>query len=425
MAGDLEAHAPGIIAGLDHRFLTRSSDGLNDAGEGYRLRLLPGRTYTVTFRPDDHDLPPFTFQLDADQDLQGEFDMTLPAIADYDTLAGWVSWGASTPLRGARLTVLLPDGSALPSRVLDTVQAAFNLKVPPGVEQVRLRVAPTDESPLFPIFHTEWLPVADNVEVEVPPLPNGIEPFVARFKVRWPSTSAGQKTWSTKAGLKVVVSGHLESGTLTAVGTTNSEGVAEITLLPGAYDVMVDVGPGVAYGSHTSKRNLQPIADEQATESLVMLDLPDRHRITGLVLNAYGQPVVAGRVEARRRSSENTEGQIAPSDVPYQAELQPDGRFELHVDAAVYELTVRPDASTDAPADRRSGLVVEADVDLTLTLPEAGLARISVLSPHGDPVENATVELYRADDPMSEPLVLVKGTTSETGTVELLVPAEP
>ena len=65
VAGELAFRADGHIPGLTQRFAGRSLDGVDVSGDGFRVDLLAGLDYRVTFVPSDAAWPRMFFDLKA------------------------------------------------------------------------------------------------------------------------------------------------------------------------------------------------------------------------------------------------------------------------------------------------------------------------------------------------------------------------
>ena len=418
LPGELTARAPGDIPGLDYRFTARSSDGLDASGEGYTLRLLPGRSYEVSFRPDDKAIPPHVFTLDASEVVTGPFDIALPALNDYVKLAGWVQWPSGKPIEGCKVTVLLDDGRALPSMIMDTMQAAFDLRLPPGTDSVRIRVEAPEDGALFPTFLSEPFEPSDNIEVVLPAPPENHGPRDAEIHVVRVDAKGVEVPLS---GVNLVLSGTLDAGAHTETAMTDESGVATVHILPGTYEVIAASPPGQDYGTLRTT-----LSWEEGPESVVTephrLTLPNRPLVQGTIRSAGGQPVVKGQVQARRRLAPEESASLAISPAPFMAQIDPSGAYSMHVDEGTYDLSVVPDASSGAPPVQQQGLIVSESMELNFELPSPSLARITVQDPDGLLLSDVTVELYLSDEAAEQARVLVKGTTDEHGVVDLLVP---
>lgn len=432
--GDLDARTDGDIPGFHYRFTAPALEGLTDTGIGYELLLLPGRDYEVTFRPADATLPPHSFLLLADDVVDGRFDIPLPAVSEHVMLKGIVRWHSGAAIPDAEVTVLLPGGRALPPR-LTGLNGHFEALLPPGVETVSVRVAAPQAGPLFPQFvldgvATDQNPLWDDVvasAVEIPNLPAGYGPFEAQVLVQAPI--GGGAAGEVLAGVPVTLHGHLEGGVLRRSAVTGADGIATFDALPGAWEVLLNMPLDSLFASAVHKVNLQ-LDDAGAPPDLVSL-VPDlRPTLTLEIADAFGNPVIAGVVEATRRADPNSEQALTLPSFSVSPALDESGTVVLALDPGTYDVRVEPAPSTGAPAMTMTGVVVADDVMFTVPLPEPGLAQVTVLTPAGDALPNATVELYAAADgalgaTTDRPPVLHEGVTDVDGRVGLLVPFVP
>lgn len=430
--GELEARAEGDIPGFDYQFLGPSFDGLGFANYGYELRLLPGRSYQVTFRPDDASLPPHVFELPAWQVTDGTLDFEIPARSSYVTFKGLVAWAGGAPIAGAGVTLLLPDGRAM-SRRTTNEEGLFEVLLPPATPTVSVRVEAPNDGPLFPELLLAAVPTdiqsnPDDVAitaVEIPGLPTGYEAFEAQVAVHAPTNDGGSTPLS---GFSVSLFGHLEGGVLRRFAVTDGDGVAAFQALPGAWEVLVEVPPGLDWAGGIHKLNLQLTAANEPPAPAVLV-LPPRPRLALAVVDHAGGAVPAGQVEARRRLDPGADEALVLEAAPTQEDLDSVGIVDIPVDPGTYDIRIVPDASTGAPAWTMTGVVVEEDTAFTVTLPSPGLAHITVLTPDGDILPDVTVKLYLADDQPgpygTRPPLLHQGLTDAGGTVDLLVPFVP
>jgi len=424
--GELEARTSGDLPGMDYRFTTTSIDGLDDQDQGFELRLLPGRPYELVFRPEAKTLPPHCFALEAAQAVDGDFNIELPAKTDYVALEGFVRWSTYQAIGDARVTAMLEDGLGVPTVVTDAVAGKFTLRLPPDTMQVQLVVEAPVDGPVFPNFTTDWLAPSSDMAVDIPPLPPGLESFTTEIHVLAPGDAEGL---SPAAGLNVTLLGSLAGGNLRRSVTTDMDGVARAEVLPGAYELLISVPPGQDYAGWSGATNL--LAPDPANESslpTLVVELAPRPYVVGTLVDANGSPVTSGKVVATRRATASSGGlTFAPQ--PFTCPLDANGRFVLRVDTGRYDLRLTPDQETGAPAVLVRDVEVAQDIELELEAPSPGVARLTVLDPQGAPLPDTTVELYLPSTLVEtggpQQSLLVKGTSDEDGSLDLLVPFEP
>jgi hypothetical protein len=413
--GILEARTEGDVPGLDLRFTAKSTQGLNEDGYGYRLLLLPGRSYVVTFRPDDKAVPAHTFDVAAADVHDRVYDIALPSDA-YAKVAGFVRFGPLEPIAGARVTAILADGRVSTSTTTEPTRGHFALDLPPGTQSVGLKIQAPEGGPLFPDYKTELLELADNLDIWVPPATQ-YKPITAEIVVIG-LDAYGQPQPVTETKITLA---HRE-GTLVRSGATDSDGRARIETLDGEQDVLISPPPTSEWQAALVVVDLVDPAKAPAP----VIELPRRVTLRGTVGDPGGTPVAEGTVEATYRlAPEDTNATLVKRPGPFTAPIV-DGAFELRVDDGRYDLRVTPAQRTGAPPAVRCDVASDAgQVDFTLTPP--GLAHLRVLGPSGDAVPNVTVEMFEATPSAgcAPPSLLTRGTTDGAGVVNLLVPFAP
>ncbi len=420
--GVLEASTEGDISGLSLRFQATSADSLDEDDHGYELRLLPGRSYGVVFRPADPLVPPYAFELSEDQVVSSEVTILLPAEKDYELLHGFVRLGDIEEVAGARVTVILEDGTSLPP-VETQDNGFFERWLPPTTSLVRVRVAAPAEGPVFPDWESEPLEITGREGDEPPPSvalhvpqPASGASFEAKVQVLSPSGAA-------LPSVPLALLGTLDEGIMVRTALTDAEGSATFTALAGSWQVRVSVPPTEPWASRVVAQDLTAAALE------VVVTLEERPVLSGTVKTSEQQAVTAGTVTAIRRPDESAGLTVAPP--PFKAPLEADGSYLLAVDPGTYDIQIRPEASTGAPADVLGGLLIEQDQTRHFGLRPPDLAHITVADPDGNFLEDVTVELLvpQVDaDPQAvikPPKLLTKGVTGEAGFVDLVVPFEP
>lgn len=422
VSGELEARTPGDLPGMDYRFTAKSIEGLDEMNQGFELKLLPGRPYEITFRPESKALPPHFFTLEADDAVASDYNVMLPAKGDYVALEGFVRWSTYQAIGDARVTAMLEDGLGVPTVTTDEVAGKFSLRLPPDTKLVQLVVEAPEDGPVFPSFTTEWLAPSTDLAIDIPPLPQGLNPFETNLQIMAPGDEGIPEP---AAGLTVLLRGDLAGGSLRRSVTTDADGMARIEVLPGAYEVVISVPPGQPYAGWAGAMNLMPPEDGASVE---WIELAPRPYIMGTVRDAAGALVTDGKVVAARRKTA-TSGGLSFAPQPFTCGIDVNGRFVLRVDTGLYDIRVTPAANTGAPARLLTALEVYGDVDLEVETPSPGVARLTVRGPEGEPLPNTTVELYLpapTDSSQEFPQsLLAKGTSDPNGLLDLLVPFEP
>jgi hypothetical protein len=424
--GELEARTPGDLPGMDYRFTAKSIEGLDEMNQGFELRVLPGRPYVITFRPESKSLPPHSFTLEAQDAVSGELNLMLPDKSDYVDLEGFVRWASYKSIGNARVTAMLEDGLGVPTVTTDEIGGKFSLRLPPDTTLVQLVVEAPEDGPVFPSFTTDWREPSTDMVVDIPTLPQGLLPFDASIQVVAPGEDGEP---APAAGLTVSIRGELAGGSLRRSATTDSSGIASVEVLPGAYEVVVSVPPGQDYAGWSGAMNLlAPEDNKLAGEPTATIPLQPRPYVIGTVRDASGELVSGGKVVATRQTTA-TSGGLAFAPQPFSCAIDINGRFVLRVDTGRYEIRITPETETGAPPRILHDQEVYGDVDLEVITPDPGVARLTLLGPDELPLPNTTVELYVSSQHLGDPgapqSLLAKGTSDETGAIDLLVPFEP
>lgn len=425
--GELEVRADGEIPNLGYRFTAQVSNGVDDNGDGYVLKVLPGRDYRGTFRPADGDLPPFSFTMTAADVASGHFEVRLPAAADYVRIAGRVRQLDYTPVGGARIVALADDDSVLGVASSESSRGYFAMTLPPGVQHVRLAVSAAADGAVFPDFVTEALAPSDSLDVRVPALPAGTEPIDATLTVT--AGDARDAEGAPTAGLTVTCAGNLAGGTLRRTTTTRADGTATLHTLPGAYECLVTTGNDSPWASWHGFLTLAATADVPGLVERT-ITLEPRVPLVGVVRDGLGEPVGSGTILASRRVERAPGEVLAIAPPPFKGAIAPDGRYQLAVDPGLYDVRVTPDPTTGAPPTTTpaAGARVTVGLELPFDLPSPGLAHLTVAAPDGTYLPGVTIELYWPDAPegaRDEPPLLTRGVTGEQGFVDLLIPFRP
>lgn len=421
--GELEVTTPGEVAGLDHRFSARVVDGVDASGLGYTLRVLPGRRYAGTFRADDRTLPPFAFVLEPETIATGRFDVLLPNRADYVTIDGRVRAVDYTPIGGARVVALREDSSVVGITTSEPQRGQFSLTLPPDVTSVRLKVSAPDDGVVFPDFTTEPLSASGDADLVVPALPIGASVLDVAVEVVGPDEFGLRQP---VPGLTVNIIGDVSGGLLRRSAVTNADGVAIIRALPGEYECLISTSPDARWASWHGRVRLDTYGAVPAylpeTGEPVAIELAPRARLFGTVYDASGEPIARGAIHATRRVERDPEQLLTLAPPPFKASVVA-GHYELFLDPGVYDLRVAPEPETGAPPVSLRGHAIAGQSELLIELPEPALAHLTVARPDGTFLPGATIELFALHE--GEPALLTKGTTSDGGYVDLLIPYTP
>ncbi len=425
LEGELEVRTDGDIPGLDFVFAAHSLEGLDVEGFGYTLTLLSGRSYTGSFRPTDRTLPRHLFRLEPSDIATGRFDLTLPARSDYLELSGRVMKVDYTPIFGARIVVLSANKEVAAVTTSDLVRGSWEALVPPGLTSYVIKTESPTDGPVFPEFSTEVLThvAGASIDLIVPDLAPGTEPVRAVIRVTERKVAVGALAPAVvpAIGRTVTIVGVLAGGTLRRSGTTDEHGEVTFEALPGAYECLVASPPQAAAATWHGYVNLASWG-EGSTAEVVSIELVPRVPFVGLVTDAFGVPVEAGKLTLERRIDGETDDALYVAPAPFEAALGVDGMFMTAVDPGSYDVLVAPDASTGAPHTFETELVVGPEgLRFDLGLPPPGLLHLTVAGPDGAWITGAQVELW-INDELGSPRLLAVGSTSDDGFVDIIVP---
>lgn len=428
--GTITLRTEGDIAGLDYSFATDSLSGVDRDGYGYTIALLPGRRYVGTFRPEDPTLPRHTFGLSPEEVASGRFDILLPSRATYRKFIGRVIRSDYLPIAGARAVVLTPAKEVIGVATSEDPLGLFEVLVPPSVGEILVKVESTPTSPVFPEFIAgpftldASLDTPEALNLVVPDLPAGTEPVTAVLRVLEQKVDAQFVAAGVEpaVGRTVTIVGIFDGGALRRTGVTDQNGEVSFSLLPGAYECLVSSPPHIAAVTWHGRINLGENDPSQKTTRVTELTLSARPPLIGQVLDAFGEPVEAGRLTFERRVDWREGMSLVAAPAPFEVELGQDGLYATRVDPGVYDVTIAPDVSTGAPHHFETEVwVTEEGLRLDLELPPPGLLHLTVATPDGTWLPGVRVELW-ADDDMGQPRLFALGTTGARGFVDMLVP---
>jgi len=427
LEGELEVRTDGDIPGLDFVFSAHSLQGLDTDGYGYTLTLLPGRSYTGSFRPTDRTLPRHIFRLEPKDFASGNFDITLPAQSDYLKLGGRVRKSDYTPIAGARIVVQSPPPNKEVAAVTTSAgdRGLWEVLVPPGLTSFVIKTESPSDGAVFPEFSTDVLTYVAGAQIDlvVPDLPPGTEPISAVIRVteRKTAPDALAPAIVPAVGRTVTIVGVLAGGTLRRSGTTNELGEVTFETLPGAYECLVASPPQATGASWHGFVNLASWS-EGLTADVVAIEVVPRVPFVGQVTDAFGLPVEAGSLTLERRLDSQDGDALFIAPAPFEAQLGADGVFMTAIDPGTYDVLVAPDPSTGAPHTFETDVVVGAEgLRFDLGLPPPGLLHLTVAGPDGDWIAGAQVELW-INDELGSPRLLSVGSTTSDGFVDMIVP---
>ena len=249
-------------------------------------------------------------------------------------------------------------------------------------------------------------------------------------------------------GATVVFTTELSGGSLTAntydactatykrTAITDGDGVARLWLLPGSETAerlyrLTILSP--ATSPYRSYANSQHAIKRTLGGLLPKIELARRHELSGIIVDADGEPLDGARIEAEGVLPTDVAPGVPPTSTS--AETDATGAFTLYVDPGTFHLHVTP--REGAPVPRFSLLDKEISASasgLELTAPAARIWRGKLLLPptKGDGPRPATagftVNSY-ATVPKSTTqngaALRASAITDESGSFAFVVPATP
>lgn len=399
---------------------------------GFRAALVAG-SYDFTFEPSHAApaLPPLLlpdFKIIADQQTIIPYpDTTLARIS------GVISARSNqlSPISGAQV-----DGvaiSQLGTRLVSTSAitdstGAYTLLFPPTVSTYSVTVRPGNTqsaNPLVPVMTFGGLmPPHDDLPIELAlNIPTDTVSLTALVH-----DTAGVAVPDATVFFRGQVGEGPIKGTFSATSTSDRDGVVQVTLIPGRYEITVAPASDQTNALSTSTLCVNsamaaPLTDcvaSVAHNGTITLPLPQKVDITGRVLSIEGKAVPASRVVYTLNSNAVTQRQFTTT-------AAADGSYTLAVDpsqgtsSADYEVTVEPDQSSGLPRHRELLHVEHEAVQHDIKLFAPSLVYGRVVDPNGAPLADVTIAFYSVDlGSAGQPLLVGLGKSTVGG--EFVVP---
>lgn len=431
-------------------FATLQSFAGSPTKQGFELRVQPGYTYTVVFRPEAAELiPPHTSKITVGGSIDN-WKIELPSEDKLLRVRGRLL-AAGVPLTGLRAFLIDDEGKLDSTRAQVDADGAFALWVDPAAKPGRLRFEPVDSAKLLPQGESQNEIDIHKVALKGEPLDLGdldlgaLPPAAA---VTLTATAEGKPESGALVrvqrlikpqtpGIKAWIEGH---------GHTDDAGRWSAELPPGP--MVVSVIPEV---HSTAARWSAKVAAQPGQLSIA---LGQRAVVTGQVLDYRARPVALATLRMRRvtmGAGETLAGSTTLGEAEIQAHTDADGRFALPADLGGWWLWVVPRPQDGLPrllaaqVDLTEGsvpaplaVVVPAPVLLvgrTLTAKGVGLAGVAVdvLAPEAlHPLigsagaKRAGLPLPGADVASSQNRLIGEATSAAGGVFEvLLAPPAP
>jgi hypothetical protein len=310
-----------------------------------------------------------------------------------------------------------------------------------------------DEGVIAPVLVRKDLFVGstpDPITLEMPTFPGLVH---VRIPVVYTETNGAQQP---VPGARVRLETRLDdvldplrTATFTVSGLTGPDGWFDADVIPAdsgvrAYKAFI-VPPADSIAASTTPES--GISVGTAGGNLQTLSLPKRSVLTGVIVDAEGQPVDGETVTATPAISfawvlDESEQQLLRERTLATAQTHPDGTFTLWVDPAfnglgvTYDLVCEPPELAGVPRWTRAGVdgAISQDIGV-LQLPDAAHVRGHVFDPAGDPIADAVVKVYEippedgvcaltnAPADCEVPAILrASGRTDALGTLRVVLP---
>jgi hypothetical protein len=415
--GELAFRAEGHIRGLTQRFVGRSLDGVDVSGDGFRVDLLAGLDYRVTFVPSDAAWPRMFFDLKASElprDPSGRLSpslLALPAGPAIPRFTGVVVTGAGAAVALARVSAFSPEGELLGVTLTDASAGTFSLPLAPSFSEISVRVEPPGSGASFPEFRIAAVPVASPARLTLPF--DVIETATYRAVMRVTAGDGGPPV----VGVPVTVIGLLDGGTVRTTAVTDGEGRVSLRTFAGAYECLVAV-PGTApwaswHGYVTLGPGLEPT-----------IALGFRPQVAVAVRSHDGTPASGGYVTFERRAAPGAEGSLTIAPEPLTVDLDARGEAMVTLEPGRFAARFTPAPGSPAPMAWLADLLVETGGgELSWRLPQPAIIGLTVLGPDGEAVVGASVEFWVASrEEGGSPTYVGRTLTDDRGALQVRVP---
>lgn len=419
LPGTLEFRTPGTLSGLELTQTAASRDGVDEQGYGYTVNLLPGRAYTVSFRPNNALLPRHSASFSAAELADGEANLELPAYADYIKVSGRALLPDFQPLGNARIIALTEARETIFITTAESIRGMYEVSLPPSARSIYFKVESTEQSIAFADFLAGPFTISgENPQIDLFAPKTSLEVFEQRICLR---DSKDQPV----PGRTISVASTSQDASYRRTGQSDAKGCVQFDLLANVYEVLVSSPPqsplATYYNPSTS------FTAEGETE--LTIHLSERAPLYLSIANAQGAGVSQAQVYLERHSTWR-EGQrlLEPT---FSAELPLiQGRLNTAVDPGRYDIRVAPSLHTHAPVYIWKDVLITDTSELSLSLPEASFVRMTIQTPQKQPLASSTVEVYvqipgtqTCENCIKRALIGI-GTTDDLGQVDFLLPTQ-
>jgi hypothetical protein len=293
--------------------------------------------------------------------------------------------------------------------MLDATTGNFTLSIPlsAAIHPVRVQIAPLMAAQVHPTYLTADRMLTGNgsytfVDVNLPPyifLPNAFNVTIAGDADDAPPISGALVRATT---VLPQAEGDLGSASFVDDSVSNEQGLATLSLLPGAgttlreYEVAVIPPTASKFGTLCRQISIASGGIDGSPPGMVQLNPAQRPVLSGTVLNADGAPV-GNVVVAATPGPAPVAGCKTTRPVPALAVSDRlTGRFELPLDNGTYQIDYDPPGGSPFPRLTELDVTMTDDVTRDVNLPRSGVVETTVVGPDGrTPLAGAIVRLYQ------------------------------
>ena len=429
--------------------LLRQQTSIQASGR-FDIELLPGR-YDVTFVSAESELPNRRWLGIEIGNASTSLPLTLPSSNKLITINGTITHrdpdlgpqSAPLPVEGARVTAVAKDGTTSTIGVTDE-RGRYQIQVWEDTGVNDLIVGPSSPDVLIPRVvesgvldpkqQAQLTPStmigtwrASSTELKFDPiLVDALEEELELLR----NSQTGMDGESESGELdinewKVTARAKLDRGVLD-VNFTLDEAIADetgqgIKVLTVPHEITIRPPANYPLGQISFET---PATGVDLIE-LALLEIPLRHKVTGTVLDAQGEPLPNARIEMRRVAllGDNTSEKSAFSAEDQRLltlETNAEGVFTAWLEPKwEYDIVVSPSTSTNAPRGIFS--LAPGEQELTLMLPEPMLIYGSVLDATLQGQANLLIEVHETF--RNERRVIGEARTGADGMFRLIAPA--
>lgn len=398
--GTLVATAPSDVNGSVLRYDAKGYfDAKTKTLDGYELRVQPGKTYDLVFRPDaDDKVPPHYSKITVGASIDPWL-IILTEDSKLLKIRGRLV-AAGKPLVGLRVHLSNDEGQLTSTRSHTDINGEFVLRVDPSATAGRLSFAPADPALPLPQGRMTKPIEIKKIALQVDPKPFELGDMdVGEIPPAVQATLTVQdEVGKPTGGALVRIQRKLSSATndlqafIEVHGNTDKAGVFTAAMPIGMAKVAVVPVAAAHAARWTGNLNLQGSAHA--------ITCAVRRSVVGQVVDYAGRPLRQAKVWLRRVAqadgpTEDFAGVTALGDVPLETTTNSDGKFSLPADSGGWWLWVQPKATDQLPRLLASKVDVSTAIDtpIKVTVPAPLLLVGKVVTVQGAVVTNAAIDI--------------------------------